>query len=394
MFFSYKRKGSEFLIILSCLLTLSCKQQYKELYKFDPEKYTDKVINLSVLADDIIYIPFDSIYPLGHLIKLEINKSSIYIGTSNLGILEYERNGKFTRRIGSVGRGPGEYISSNTFTIDKERGIVYNLDLDRKIKVYSKNGLFIRSIPLLETDGTREILFNNNMLIVMYSVQFGYAKYRWIAFDTLGNVIKKQDRKTQLFKGSITSRTTYKYDNQIYYWNHYLDTVFSITQYLTETPSFIISPGNHRLPKVQITIEQAKEDYLTKFLLIHKIFETDRFYVLYYHYKKLSLALIDKLTREVFLYDIKKDDLGIYNKAIVNDLDAGVSFFPEDYFTENGREYMIGIQYPSQLISLVSSEEFRGSIAKYPEKKKELEKLANSLKETDNPILVLVRLKR
>ena len=62
MFFSYKRKGSEFLIILSCLLTLSCKQQYKELYKFDPEKYTDKVINLSVLADDIIYIPFDSIY--------------------------------------------------------------------------------------------------------------------------------------------------------------------------------------------------------------------------------------------------------------------------------------------------------------------------------------------
>ena len=33
-------------------------------------------------------------------------------------------------------------------------------------------------------------------------------------------------------------------------------------------------------------------------------------------------------------------------------------------------------------------------VPKYPEKKKELEKLANSLKETDNQILMIVRLKK
>ena len=33
-------------------------------------------------------------------------------------------------------------------------------------------------------------------------------------------------------------------------------------------------------------------------------------------------------------------------------------------------------------------------LPKYPEKKKELEKLANSLKETDNPVLIIVRLKK
>jgi hypothetical protein len=42
----------------------------------------------------------------------------------------------------------------------------------------------------------------------------------------------------------------------------------------------------------------------------------------------------------------------------------------------------------------IASEEFRNSKPKYPEKKKELEKLAASLKETDNPVLVLVRLKK
>ena len=42
----------------------------------------------------------------------------------------------------------------------------------------------------------------------------------------------------------------------------------------------------------------------------------------------------------------------------------------------------------------VASNEFKNSSPKYPEKKKELEKLANSLKETDNPVLMMVRLKK
>jgi hypothetical protein len=41
----------------------------------------------------------------------------------------------------------------------------------------------------------------------------------------------------------------------------------------------------------------------------------------------------------------------------------------------------------------ISSEAFKNSTPKYPEKK-ELEKLAASIKDTDNPVLVLVRLKK
>ena len=46
-----------------------------------------------------------------------------------------------------------------------------------------------------------------------------------------------------------------------------------------------------------------------------------------------------------------------------------------------------------ELKSHVSSEAFKNSTPKYPEKKKELEKLANSLDENDNPVLMLVKLK-
>lgn len=47
---------------------------------------------------------------------------------------------------------------------------------------------------------------------------------------------------------------------------------------------------------------------------------------------------------------------------------------------------------PIKLKTYIASKEFRESEPLYPEKKRELESLANSLKETDNPVLVLVRL--
>jgi hypothetical protein len=61
---------------------------------------------------------------------------------------------------------------------------------------------------------------------------------------------------------------------------------------------------------------------------------------------------------------------------------------------KNGREYIVGLINPYQIKTLVMNNEFKNSISKYPEKKKELEKLANSLKETDNPVLMIVRLKK
>jgi hypothetical protein len=55
---------------------------------------------------------------------------------------------------------------------------------------------------------------------------------------------------------------------------------------------------------------------------------------------------------------------------------------------------MISLINPYQLKIHIAGNEFLNSVPKYPEKKKELEKFANSLKETDNPVLMIVRLKK
>ena len=91
----------------------------------------------------------------------------------------------------------------------------------------------------------------------------------------------------------------------------------------------------------------------------------------------------------------------IFSGGILNDLDNGNRFQPggttyhqESYFVENDNEYIVGLTQSNKIKTRVESSDFKTSKPKYPEKKKELEKLANSLKETDNPVLMMVRLKK
>ncbi len=82
------------------------------------------------------------------------------------------------------------------------------------------------------------------------------------------------------------------------------------------------------------------------------------------------------------------------NQGIENDLDNGPGFTPHYYFQEEGEEFLIGWVDAYKLKAHVIGEDFRSSTPKYPEKKKELEELAASLDENDNPVLMLVKLKK
>jgi hypothetical protein len=78
-------------------------------------------------------------------------------------------------------------------------------------------------------------------------------------------------------------------------------------------------------------------------------------------------------------------------QGIINDLDGGPNILPKTIKDDNT---IIAWMDPLKLKAHVASEVLKNSTPKYPEKKKELEKLADNLKETDNPLLVLVKLKK
>lgn len=369
------------------LISFSCSPPGKDLYEFDPDLINGNNPALTRIADNIIYIPLDNRVKIRLINDVIMTQHSIFL-SSDEGILKFNREGKIVRRIGNKGRGPGEYTYCANFTVDKLSETVYVKDRDNLIKVYSKDGTFMRDINLQNTgSGIDLIEFYDSRLFVSYFLQFGESEYNWIITDTLGKIIRKQYRSIPYFTSNwLECSRTYNYQGKLFYWNPYNDTVFSISNDCSYKPSFLIGEGKFRLPASDF--DPAEE--ITHFMLIKSMFETRRFLVLKYSYnRKGNITLVDKKNRNSFLTFVESFEDG----GITNDIDGGVDFQPVSYYAENEQEYMIGFFNPYKLKNHVYSDDFKNIMPKYPEKKKQLEGLAGSLSEYDNPVLMFVTFK-
>ena len=134
---------------------------------------SDKTIGLNCVpivldSTDTTSISFDDCFEVLSYIPLEENEegyiSSVrrieyfdghyYIGSSNanVGLLVFDRTGKFVRRIGRKGNGYGEYTNIYDFSIDrKNRRVLMFCNRSSLIKVYSLDGEFQNEVILHNT---------------------------------------------------------------------------------------------------------------------------------------------------------------------------------------------------------------------------------------------------
>lgn len=379
-------------IFFTYLMFLGCNYPKKDLFEFDPRDYRGDEIKLSELIEDISYIPLDTSIKIDNINIVLLDHNTIYLN-STIGILAFDRNGKLISQIGRFGRGPGEYIFARNFCIDEKSARLYNhANRTKMIQIFSRKGEFLKSITLNDYPGSfinSLNFFNNNLFIYC----FGYdSPYEWIVYDTLGNIVKKQNRHIPEFAYNYTGGIeSYIFENRLTYYNTWSDTVFSVLPDLSEKPALIIRPGPHRHPRSNLSMEQVLE---VKYFSFH-LFETKRFYVIRYLYdRKYYIAFIDKNGVRDFLNKYEVNERAQPASGIKNDFDGGLWFFPESYYEENGNEYLIGIQNPHEIKAHAVTDEFRNSNPKDLKKKESYLKLTASLKETDNPVLVLVRLKK
>lgn len=380
-------------LILLMLLIISCNRQEKQLYEFDPGSLTENKITLAEIADDISYIPLDNSFPISSIIySYCFADSSIYLASKDLGVMVFNRDGRMIRKIGSIGRGPGEYLHCTNFAVDKELKIIYINSGNNLIKVYSQNGDFLRDISVNQYPGYIDCLdILDSKLYAFYFLQFGDSKFNWIILDSAGHPSEMKKRSIPIFWSDWGAKSgTYTFANKLSYWNPYNDTVYTFSKSASYTPAFLISPGEHRIPRSRIDT-----DNLSKYLFINYVFETSKYLVIKYGYKKNIIALIDKKTRKSYINPLESDkNLTMESGGITNNLDGGLMFQPDSYFAGNGNEYMAGIIQPHELKLHIAGEEFKNSVPEYPEKKAALQKLADTLNEMDNPVLMVVKLKK
>lgn len=102
---------------------------------------------------------------LGKVDKIEFLDNYLYVLEKRRGLFLFDKQGKFVRKIGNKGNGPGEYVSPDDITVDKVNKKIYILDSNQRVLKYSSTGAYENSFRL-ENDATRSnyIQYSENAL--------------------------------------------------------------------------------------------------------------------------------------------------------------------------------------------------------------------------------------
>ncbi len=183
-------------IICFLLILFSCNQGNRsatDIISIDPRIFPEVEISLAEIADDISYIPLDNQFPIGIVYSYKMINDFIYAAIKDVGVVRFTNTGKFDRKYGKIGRGPGEYVYCLRFAVDEKSGSVYVMDHKMKdVEVYKKNGTHVRSFKLpVDEDGfgLSDIEYFNKSLVIAQYINMGHGDYNWIVLDTLGNRI-------------------------------------------------------------------------------------------------------------------------------------------------------------------------------------------------------------
>lgn len=383
-------------LLIAMLLSCNTSKKTKEVLVIDLAKLKPGKILLSDIANEIEYFPLENKFPIGSIYSYKVTTNFIYAALRNVGVVKFSKDGKLKKRYGKIGRGPGEYVYCHKFALDNQNGTVYVMDQKMQdIEVYNQNGDHIREIKLPVGKGGfgfSDLEFVNSSLFLAQFINMGHGEYDWFVIDTLGvNITKKLNPYPEFNgrRGNISSLS--KINDNILYWDNFKDTVFHISTDFNSTPACIFVKGEHKFPMTTAGYNPSDKFFknISNFMMLLNFLETTQFFIFQYDLNEsLKLTLFDKKNSVANVIELKESENGIKN-----DLDNGLSFNPEKYFEIEDKKYLATFIQPFELKKHVASYKFKNSTPKYPEKKKELEQLANTLDESDNPILMLVKLK-
>lgn len=376
-----------FYLILIVLLFSACNENDKEsTVIINPKNFQHQKFSLSHIADSIKYIPIDNQIQFSAFYDVKMDDKYLYCATPQ-GILLYNKKGELLRRIGKKGRGPGEYVYGNHIAINEDNQDIIVLDIKRLL-IYSVTGKLKRTISLDDL-GVRfgDIEYNEGRIYLAKSFVLE-TEQQWVALDTLGQVLTEKINPLIPFSTNFGFNTRmFKFNNKLHYWNHYNDTIYDIGKEDIKA-RFLFADGNFRLPK-----EKIKN--ITSYFTPMRIMESNHYLIIdYVMLKILYLTIYDKSKKKFLIVSSTKIcEKKLFPLGFQNDFDAGVPFRPMEYFLIEKEEYLMCWINSFDIKTKVDSKAFKNSVPKFPGKKKELEKLANDLSESDNPVLMLIKLK-
>ena len=400
-------KELSFIMLIGCCLLFSaCKndktqsndinsekdENILKSYFFDfQEEKNPQTVKLSMLVKDIEYIPLETkpnclirnAYP--HFAPNNIFVLSLHI------IYRFDNSGKFLNTIGKVGKGPEEFTWNYGCAIDENNKRIYIRGRANKIVSYNYQGDFCGVFPIA-SHGIPGLEFfpPDNLLIPFAESQSNNGHPILLVLNTKGeiknkfyNQLKRKDFRMGVFP------SLYSVGNNIMFNPGLSDTLFKLTDSLL-IPEAVFNFGTKKFDPDKDMNKLINNSVSGKYY-ISEIQEFPEYYFLdisKHHGKEFSGLnyLINKKSQEKICIKPTTD-----NFIFENDLNGGPE--PGNLQLENDSLLVSFIQAVDLINWVKENKHKRAPSVKMEYRRKELEELANSLTENDNPVLVKYILK-
>ena len=355
-----------------------------------------KQLLLSELVDSIEYI------------KLETNKNCLLpnsykaFGTKYLVFASYEpaqvmlfnRQGKFIRKIGKEGKGPGEYIRPSRVDLSPEEDKILIVDssIDAVIE-YDIRGNHLKTYKPNAAITQRLYYSDKNTFVYIQSSPFNdsinFPELVALHLNSMEEVqlqpidyIRQSGPIYEIFNSPKLSRN----DNGLLYKNPRCDTLFQINSDLSVYPKAVVDVGQNTPPAL-MTADLNYDN-------VGYIFELPYHLLMIGNYKERFHQVFDKKTGVLFTLP-KINDCRIkrtYPYGIINDIDGLKPFwaFTGMYIRDNS---FMEMHHIIDLKEYFKTECFQNAELVIPHYRDKLSNLIEQSDINDNPIIRILHLK-
>ncbi|HCT95079.1 MAG: hypothetical protein A2X19_09955 [Bacteroidetes bacterium GWE2_39_28] len=394
------------LIVVFTTCQCSNSEKDKELRVIDVEGGVGKgrLVKLSEIAESIEYIPLEtnSELMLGKIFydRIFYEKGVFYLMERDQSTILFDKKGRYLNKISKPGKGPRDVNMSLDVDVDLKTGNIILMER-QKIIEYSTDGellktVFFRENPLLaELHLNRFKKIGNNYFLLLHVNE--KTRNSIMVMDTTTEIVSKVvylQEDYEIFSGKplqVTQPNFYKYKESVRLINGYSNCILTIDENHNIDTAYYLNFGKYRADINNPDQFTFKAPWLwSRF----EIYESDRFLLMTYHLGPLSEkpsrvigrrgpydyqhehSVFDKKTGKFqFIHQPEINQLGF-----VEDFEGGPAFWPK-YVSSDG--YLITYMY---------AREFKTHAETHKVSDK-FKKIAQSMNDTDNPVIVRVKLK-
>ncbi|MCH7400778.1 6-bladed beta-propeller [Belliella kenyensis] len=383
-----------FALVWACNAPVSEDANHVSVIKLDPLLTSKKEkVNLSEIAESIEYIILEtneqSIF--GHIVapeeQIKFFEKGILISDKRK-LLHFNYHGNFIGEIGKRGNGPTEYADIRDFAINPSlQQIAVLSPPNQRTFIYDYSG-----------DGTKDFMVDFWPLHIaslgddfVYIIPkgrrkpHGYHTLKFLSHNNSGNqelLIDYFDKKSSESVALSSNQRLYQIkDNELSFWEFHYDTIWRISPDRKITPAFYLDYEENKLPNKYLFDENVSQhEEKDQYVRLWGFVESERFFFFDMDNKnKLNRVYFDKMlhTGANLRFDRKGNG---YHFEFHNDMDGGLHFWPDG---EMGENRVFKLVYPHELLAHFSDENSAEKIGLS----------LHSMDKSDNPILMIVKLK-